>query len=94
MMAFLLGGGDGAVIGGLRDRSTVRGGEKRMIRRAKTIAEFKIRKHLEKLEERGLVMDNISFEMKSQNEAELTDVNENELRTPSTIRKHGRLSKC
>ena len=51
-----------------------------MVRVAKTIAEFKIRKHLEKLEERGLVMDNISFEMKSQNEAELTDVNGDKLR--------------
>ena len=51
-----------------------------MVRGAKTIAEFKIRKHLEKLEERGLVMDNISFEMKSQNEAELTDVNGDKLR--------------
>ena len=47
-----------------------------MVRGAKTIAEFKIRKHLEK----GLVMDNISFEMKSQNEAELTDVNGDKLR--------------
>lgn len=51
-----------------------------MVRGAKAIAEFKIRKHLEKLEERGLVMDNISFEMKSQNEAELTDVNGDKLR--------------
>lgn len=51
-----------------------------MVRGVKTIAEFKIRKHLEKLEERGLVMDNISFEMKSQNEAELTDVNGDKLR--------------
>ena len=51
-----------------------------MVRGANTIAEFKIRKHLEKLEERGLVMDNISFEMKSQNEAELTDVNGDKLR--------------
>ena len=51
-----------------------------MVRGAKTIAECKIRKHLEKLEERGLVMDNISFEMKSQNEAELTDVNGDKLR--------------
>ena len=50
-----------------------------MVRGAKTRAEFKIRKHLEKLEERGLVMDNISFEMKSQNEAELTDVNGDKL---------------
>lgn len=51
-----------------------------MVRGAKTIAEFKIRQYLEKLEERGLVMDNISFEMKSQNEAELTDVNGDKLR--------------
>ena len=36
-------------------------------------------------------MDNISFEMKSQNEAELTDVNGDKLRIRSTIRKHGRL---
>ena len=51
-----------------------------MVRGAIHIVEFKIRKHLEKLEERGLVMDNISFEMKSQNEAELTDVNGDKLR--------------
>ena len=41
----------GAVVGGLWNCNTVRGGEKRMVRGAKTIAEFKIRKHLEKLED-------------------------------------------
>ena len=51
-----------------------------MARGAKTIAEFKIRQHLEKLEERGLVMDNIAFEMKGQNEAELTDMNGDKLK--------------
>lgn len=51
-----------------------------MIKGAKTIAEFKIRQHLEKLEERGLAMDNISFEMKGQCEAELMDTNGDKLR--------------
>ena len=44
-----------------------------MIRGAKTIGEYKIREHMEKMEEKGLMLEKLTFEMKSENVAELRD---------------------
>ena len=45
-----------------------------VIRGAKSVGEYKIREYMEELEEKGLMLENLTFEMIGQNEAELRDM--------------------